>query len=92
MSVFLEFMGGVLALVLLAVWVITISDVFHRRLGAAKTSAWVLLIILLPFVGSIAYWIMRKPPETEVQRLYDDERALRESAARRPVDSGYFGP
>jgi hypothetical protein len=35
---------------------------------------------------------MRKPRGDEAQRAYDNERALRESAHRRPVDSGYYGP
>ena len=92
MSVFLEVVGGIFAVLLLAVWIITILDVFHSRLGAGKTAAWLLIVFLLPFVGSIVYWVMRKPPADEVQRIYDDERALRDAAYRRPVDSGYFGP
>lgn len=92
MSVFLDVVGGIFAIALLVIWVITIMDVFHRRLGAGKTAAWLLMVILLPFVGSVVYWVLRKPPADEVQRQYDDERALRESARARPVDSGFFGP
>jgi predicted PurR-regulated permease PerM len=92
MSVFLEFVGGIFAIVLLAVWIITIVDVFHSRLGAGRTAAWILIVLLLPFVGSILYWVLRKPSADEAQRLYDNERALHETAYRRPVDSGYFGP
>jgi hypothetical protein len=92
MSLFLEIVGGIFAIVLLAVWIVTIVDIFQRRIGAGKTAAWLLIVIVLPFVGSIFYWVMRKPPADEAQRLYDNERALRESAQRRPVDSGYYGP
>jgi uncharacterized integral membrane protein len=92
MSLFLEIVGGIFAIVLLAVWIVTIVDIFQSKLGAGKTAAWLLIVILLPFVGSIFYWVMRKPPADEAQRQYDNERALRESAHRRPVDSGYYGP
>ena len=92
MNTVLEFVGGVFALILIVIWVITIMDLFHRHLGAGKTAAWLLLVIIVPFLGAILYWALRTPPEAEVQRAYDDERAFRESAARRPADSSFFGP
>lgn len=92
MSLFVEVAGGILGIVLLVVWVVTIMDIFRSRLGAGKTAAWLLIVIILPFVGSLLYWFLRKPSTDETQRLYDNERAMRESAHRRPVDSGFYGP
>jgi ABC-type nickel/cobalt efflux system permease component RcnA len=92
MSGFMQVLGGFLAVVVLVVWVITIYDIVRSRLGAGKTAAWLLIVIILPLVGSALYWILRKPQADEIQRQFDNERALRESAAHRPVDSGYIGP
>ena len=71
------------------VWVISLLNL-PPPLGAAKTAAWVLLVIILPLVGSIIYWALRKPEPGDAQRTADAERARREQAARRPFDSTGF--
>jgi len=92
MSGFMQVLGGFLGLALLVVWGITIWDIVRSRLGAGKTAAWLLIVIILPFVGSLLYWILRKPQADEVQRQYDNEVALHEARARRPPDTGLFNP
>jgi hypothetical protein len=77
--------------VLLIIGWLTIRDIVRRRLGRAKTGAWLIIVVLVPPVGAIAYWVTRKPGPDEVERMYDDKRALRESARRRPIDS-FLGP
>ena len=84
--------GGIIGVVILVIWAITIWDIVRSRLGAGKTAAWLLIVILLPFVGSLLYWILRKPQADEVQRQYDNEVALHEARARRPPDTGLFNP
>ncbi|HEX4718520.1 MAG TPA: PLD nuclease N-terminal domain-containing protein [Thermoleophilaceae bacterium] len=49
------------------IWVITLIDLFRRHLGAGPTAGWLIIVILLPFVGAVAYWIVRKPSSEEVQ-------------------------
>ena len=61
-----------IAILVAVIWVITLIDLFRRHLGAGPTIGWVLLVILLPFVGSIIYWIVRKPSRT----WYVDEITL----------------
>ena len=68
------------------------AHLIKRHLGSGKTAAWLLIIIIVPFVGACLYWMLRRPDANEAQRLYDNERAMRESAHRRPVDSSYIGP
>jgi ABC-type transport system involved in cytochrome bd biosynthesis fused ATPase/permease subunit len=92
MNALLEVLGGILVVVLLVVACLTIRDIFRRGLGMGKTSAWLLIVILVPLLGAIAYWVTRKSSPDEVERVYDNERALRESAQRRPVDNTYLGP
>ena len=79
--------GGLLGLILLVIWVFTIVDIVRSHLGAAKTSAWILIVLIVPFLGALLYWfVLREPAEGEVQRRIDNERAMRESAHNAPFD------
>ena len=48
---------------------------------------WLALIVLLPFVGALIYWGMRKPSQDEIDQHMLGEAELRRSAASRPFDS-----
>jgi hypothetical protein len=85
-------LGGILGAVVLVIWAITIWDIVRSRLGAGKTAAWLLIVILLPLAGSALYLILREPNADEVQGQYDNELALREARAHRPADGGFYGP
>jgi hypothetical protein len=76
--------GGI---ALTIIWVISIVDVFRRHYSGAATVGWLALIVLLPFVGALIYWGMRKPTADEVEHQYLGEAELRRSAAARPFDS-----
>jgi len=57
--------------------IVTIVDIVRRRLEPSKMAAWILLIVIFPFVASLIYWIKRTPSEAEVARAaerhsYDD--------------------
>jgi hypothetical protein len=91
--VFLQAVGGLLGLILLVIWVLTIADIVRSHLGAAKTSAWILIVLIVPFLGALLYWfVLREPSETEVQRRIDNERSTRESAQHAPFDSTSIRP
>jgi uncharacterized membrane protein YqjE len=88
-----QVLGGIIGLAVLVIWGITIWDIVRSHLGAGKTAAWLLIVIILPLVGSALYWILRKPKDDEVQRQYDNELALREARRHHPADSGtFYGP
>ena len=87
-----QVVGGLLGLILLVIWVLTIADIVRSHLGAAKTAAWILIVLILPFVGALFYWFMRKPTPDEVQRQVDNEQAMRDSAQHRPFDSTSIAP
>jgi hypothetical protein len=80
-----------LAIAVVIVWVISLVDIFRRHLGAQRTAAWVLIVLILPLVGSVLYWALRKPEPGEAQRIADAQRDRREQAARKPFDSSGFG-
>ena len=79
-----------IGVVLVIVWVITVVDIVRRHLGAKHTAAWLLIVILLPFVGAVAYWAMRKPTAEEVERQAQAGSALRSERAGRSFDSNRF--
>ena len=76
---------GVTALAV--IWVISIVDVFRRHFSAGTTVGWLALIVLLPFIGALVYWGMRKPTPDEVEQQYLGDAELRRSTAARPFDS-----
>jgi type VI protein secretion system component VasK len=79
------YVWSILGFLLLVVWVITIVDIFRSHLDGKHTAAWLLIVVLLPFVGAIGYWVMRKPPAGEAEQAALAQQSLREEAARRPV-------
>jgi hypothetical protein len=72
---------------LAVIWAITIVDVFRRPYSAAATVGWLALIVLLPFIGALIYWGIRKPTPDEVEQEYLGEAELRRSTAARNFDS-----
>ena len=49
-----------ISIALLVVWVFTVVDLFSRDLDTRHKLAWFLIIILLPFVGALLYWVLRR--------------------------------
>jgi hypothetical protein len=89
-DVAMELIWIAIGIALAAVWVITVFDILRRHLGAGKTAAWLLIVILLPFIGALAYWVMRKPTAEEVQRSAEAADSIRSERAGRSVDSTRF--
>ena len=47
-------------------WVAGVVDILRRGLPAGQAVLWILLVIVLPIVGTLAYFTLRKPTEREV--------------------------
>jgi hypothetical protein len=62
---------GVMAVVVAVVWLVTVSDLVRRHLGTKRTVAWLLVVLILPLIGSALYWVLRGPE--------DEPRTLRET-------------
>jgi Phospholipase_D-nuclease N-terminal len=60
---------------LLVVWAIAIVDIVRRPLSTVQTAAWILVVIVLPVIGTLIYFLVRKPTEEEVLR---DQKARAE--------------
>ena len=53
---------------LLVIWAVALIDIFRRHLPPGTTAAWVLIVVLLPVVGTVAYFLLRKPTEKEIEQ------------------------
>jgi Phospholipase_D-nuclease N-terminal len=53
---------------LIVVWVLGVADIVRRRnLDRSAKAGWILIVVLLPIVGTIVYWVMRKPSDEEIR-------------------------
>lgn len=53
---------------LLIVWAVGIVDIVRRDMPGSSKAAWILIVLILPLVGTITYFLLRKPSEAEVRR------------------------
>jgi hypothetical protein len=86
------FLWFVLMAAVVVVWVITIVDIVRRHYSGWTTAGWIALIVVLPFIGSLVYWLWRKPSEDEVEYQAEAEAALRAARADRGFDSTSYTP
>jgi hypothetical protein len=49
-------------------WAVALVDIVRRRstLRRGQLAAWVLIVIILPVLGTILYFVMRRQPETRM--------------------------
>jgi hypothetical protein len=53
-------MGGLLGLVILVLDIIAIVDLFKGQVDTGKKVLWLILIIILPVIGMIIYFLVGK--------------------------------
>jgi hypothetical protein len=52
---------------ILVIWAVGLIDIFRRELPGGTKAAWILIVVVLPVVGTVAYFLLRKPTEKEIQ-------------------------
>lgn len=70
---------------LIVVWVIGVVDIVRRPLSGMATAAWIAVVVIFPLVGTLVYFLLRKPTPEEI-RLH--QAAAADHADRR----GDMGP
>jgi len=61
---------GILGVIIIICWVLGLIDVTKRPdFDRGKKSAWILIIVLLPVVGTIAYFLMRPTLPEEREKI-----------------------
>ena len=53
-------MGGILGLVVLVLDIIAIVDALKSSMDTGKKALWIILILLLPVVGMVLYFLIGK--------------------------------
>jgi Phospholipase_D-nuclease N-terminal len=53
---------------LLVIWAVGLVDIFRRPLSRQARAAWALIVVLLPLVGTVTYFVLRKPTPEEIRR------------------------
>jgi hypothetical protein len=74
--------------ILIIIAVITIVDVIRNRSGWS-IAGWVLLIVVLPVIGSAIYWFTRKGTPEEAEHVFLAEQDRRYESAHKPIDRGF---
>ena len=61
---------GILGVFALALWIVGLVDLFGSRddLDTRQKTGWVLVIVLLPIIGTLIYWFRRPMLERERER------------------------
>ena len=55
-------MTGLLSLVILVLDIVAIVDVLKSSASAGRKALWIILILLLPLVGMVLYFLLGKKP------------------------------
>jgi hypothetical protein len=53
---------------LLVIWVVGLVDIFRRDLPWQHKAGWTIVVLVLPVVGTITYFLLRKPSAAEIER------------------------
>jgi len=53
-------MGGILGLIVLVLDIIAIVDVLKSHTDTGKKALWIILIIILPVIGMVLYFLIGK--------------------------------
>jgi drug/metabolite transporter (DMT)-like permease len=63
-------LGGILLVLIAIAWVLGLVDVFRRHdLPRTKRLAWVLLIVILPIIGTFLYFALRPTLPEEAEKI-----------------------
>jgi hypothetical protein len=71
---------------LIALAAVTLVDLFRHPYGGWAKAAWTLFIVFLPVIGSLAYWIARRPSANEAELAYQAQADMRRQTQRLPID------
>jgi hypothetical protein len=53
----------------LVIWVAGLVDIVRRDLPSSTKAGWIIVVLLLPVIGTLVYFLMRKPTQEELRRL-----------------------
>jgi hypothetical protein len=84
----MEFFWFLVTPFLIILAVVTIVDVVRHRQGWS-IAGWTLLVILLPVIGSLIYWLTRKAAPVDAEEVYMAQQDRHYQSAHKPIDRGF---
>ena len=65
----MDWFWWLVGVVAVAAWVVALVDMVRRRraLRRGQLAAWVLIVIILPVLGTILYFVIGRRPETRTR-------------------------
>ena len=83
-STFLQAMfAGLIVVAVMILWVAAIVDVVRAGGSGLKIAAMLVLILVLPILGPLLYFVARKPEQRSAEELHLADQDLRRETARR---------
>src|SRR3954447_11763048 len=78
--------GALIAIPVIILWVVAVVDVFRHHFSGLKVAAVLVLILIVPILGPILYFVFVSTPErASASETQMAEAELRREAAHRPV-------
>lgn len=68
---------------IVVLWIVGLVDIVRRDAPSEAKAGWVLIVVLLPIVGTIGYFLLRKPTAREIRQA---QEACREPGGGRLSD------
>jgi hypothetical protein len=62
---------------LVVIWAVGLYDIFRRDLPRGTKAAWILIVVVLPVLGTLLYFLLRKPTEKEIEQAQEAAAATR---------------
>ena len=77
---------------IILLWGCALLDLIRGHHSGWAIVGWMVLILVLPIIGPMIYFALRKPTRHDVDEQYLAERALAAERAARPVGGPGLGP
>jgi hypothetical protein len=87
-----DFFLILLATPFILLWGCALWDLIRGGHSGWAIVGWMVLILVLPIIGPMIYFAVRKPTSHEIDEKYLADRELQRAAAARPVGGPGLGP
>jgi len=78
--------GALIAIPVVILWIVAVVDVFRHHFSGLKVAAVLVLILIVPILGPILYFVfVSRPEQVSAEQAHMADAELRREAARRPV-------
>jgi hypothetical protein len=78
-------LAALLVIPIVILWVAAVVDVFRHGYSGLKIAALLVLILIVPILGPILYFVFRPREPVSAEEVYLAQESLRQEAAGRPI-------